>query len=451
MERWPAAATLVCVLLGLLLLGGGLVDGAASIQARGGSPDRVPGDDPPQAGGGGGTPAAPAALPLDTITLPAGFRIDVYAAGVKNARSLALGANGTVFVGSRTAGNVYALVDQNRDQKADRVVTIATGLNQPNGVAFREGSLYVAEISRVLRYDGIESALDAPPPPVVVTDRLPTDKHHGWKFIAFGPDGWLYVPIGAPCNICDERRRDRRYASITRMKADGTGAEVFAEGVRNTVGFDWHPSTKQLWFTDNGRDWLGDDQPPDELNVAPGPGLDFGFPVLPRRHDQGPGARTNEGLPGYRGAGAGAGPARRGPGDALLLRVHVPGGVSPTSLHRGARLVEPLDAGGLPRDAGEARSGWQGHHLRTLCRRVVAGPQRVGASSGCAGDARRSPPRVRRQGGRRLPDLVRALSRDRERWGDPLRARQGARAGRSWFQGNSAATALLAVRAMNPP
>ena len=220
----------------------------------------------------------PAALPLDTISLPPGFKIEIYASGVNEARSLALGAKGTLFVGSRMAGNVYAVVDSNRDQKADRVVTIAKGLTQPNGVAFRDGALYVAEVSRVLRFDGIEDSLDSPPTPVVVTQSLPTETHHGWKFIAFGPDGMLYVPVGAPCNICDERARDRRFASITRMKPDGSGADVFAEGVRNTVGFDWHPDTRQLWFTDNGRDFLGDDLPPDELNVAPRAGLDFGYP-----------------------------------------------------------------------------------------------------------------------------------------------------------------------------
>jgi glucose/arabinose dehydrogenase len=153
---------------------------------------------------------------------------------------------------------------------------VARELDTPNGVAVREGALYVAEISRILRYDAIEDRLRNPPPPVVVTDALPQDRHHGWKFIAFGPDGRLYVPIGAPCNICE--REDPRYASITRMNPDGSGFEVYARGVRNTVGFDWHPQTKELWFTDNGRDLMGDDVPPDELNRAPTPGLHFGYP-----------------------------------------------------------------------------------------------------------------------------------------------------------------------------
>jgi glucose/arabinose dehydrogenase len=217
------------------------------------------------------------ALPVDKIELPAGFRIEVFAASVKNARSLARGAKGTIFVGTRSAGTVYALVDADGDHRAERAVTIASGLRQPNGVAFHGGALYVAEISRVHRFDRIEDTLDAPKG-VVINDQYPTDGHHGWKFIAFGPDGWLYVPVGAPCNVCDRSGTDKRYASITRMRPDGSDVEVYAEGVRNTVGFDWHPQTKALWFTDNGRDMLGDDLPPDELNAAPKAGMHFGFP-----------------------------------------------------------------------------------------------------------------------------------------------------------------------------
>lgn len=146
----------------------------------------------------------------------------------------------------------------------------------PNGVALRESSLYAAEVNRVLRYDKIEDRLDDPPDPVVVNDSFPDETHHGWKFIKFGPDGFLYVPVGAPCNVCLEE--DERFASIMRMKPDGSGLEIFAEGVRNTVGFDWHPGSGELWFTDNGRDHLGDNRPPDELNRAPEKGLHFGFP-----------------------------------------------------------------------------------------------------------------------------------------------------------------------------
>jgi glucose/arabinose dehydrogenase/predicted nucleotidyltransferase len=221
-------------------------------------------------------PAGGQTLPLERIKLPPGFRIEVYAGGVANARSLALSPNGTVFVGTRQEGKVYAVVDRDGDRRADQVITIAEGLNMPNGVAFRDGALYVAEVSRVLRFDGIEARLNNPPKPVVVTDALPRDRHHGWKFIAFGPDGWLYVPVGAPCNICE--RDPDRYAVIMRLRPDGTGLQTFARGIRNTVGFDWHPQTRELWFTDNGRDWMGDDLPPDELNRAPRPGLHFGYP-----------------------------------------------------------------------------------------------------------------------------------------------------------------------------
>ena len=227
-------------------------------------------------------------VPLDRIALPPGFSIDIYAQGLTNPRSMALSPNGTLFVGTRMnpqaiargepgAGLVYALVDRDNDQRADEVFRIDAGLNVPNGVAFRDGALYVAEINRILRYDGIESRLDNPPEPVVLADGYPTDWLHGWKFISFGPDGKLYVPVGAPCNVCD-RREEPRYASITRMNSDGRDQEVFARGIRNSVGFDWHPETNELWFTSNGRDGWGDERPPDTLNRAPQEGLHFGFP-----------------------------------------------------------------------------------------------------------------------------------------------------------------------------
>ncbi len=226
-------------------------------------------------------PAAKAAgadggLPVGDIRLPPGFSIQVYASDVPNARQMALSPNGTLYVGSRGAGKVHAVVDRDRDGRADQVYLIDKGLKMPSGVAWRDGALYVGDVSRVLRYDGIEERLQNPPEPVVISDGFPKDRHHGWKFIAFGPDGLLYVPVGAPCNVCDEK--DPIYASIARMKPDGSGKEVFARGIRNTVGFDWHPETRELWFTDNGRDMLGNDLPPDELNVAPRAGMHFGFP-----------------------------------------------------------------------------------------------------------------------------------------------------------------------------
>jgi len=213
--------------------------------------------------------AAAIELPLDKIKLPPGFAISVYAQ-VPGARSMTLGSDGTVFVGTVREGKVYAIT---RDQK---VHVIAEGLNVPNGVAYRHGSLYVAEINRILRYDNIEASISAPAKPIVVNDKYPKETHHGWKFIAFGPDGLLYVPVGAPCNICEPD--PDRYALISRIKPDGSGYQVFARGVRNSVGFDWDPQTKELWFTDNGRDWMGDDLPSDELNHAPKAGMNFGFP-----------------------------------------------------------------------------------------------------------------------------------------------------------------------------
>ncbi len=222
-------------------------------------------------------PVVTAELPLDELKLPSGFEIELYAQ-VDNARQMALGDKGTVFVGSRNAGKVHALVDENGDYKADRVYLIADGLNMPSGIAFKDGDLYVAAVNRVLRYDHIESRLSNPPKPVVITSALPDDEHHGWKYIAFGPDGYLYVPVGVPCNIC--LSADNRHGTILQMDPKTGEHQIYAHGVRNSVGFDWHPLTKQLWFTDNGRDRLGDELPPDELNRAPGQGLHFGFPYL---------------------------------------------------------------------------------------------------------------------------------------------------------------------------
>jgi glucose/arabinose dehydrogenase len=215
-------------------------------------------------------------LPLSSLRLPVGFAIGIFSDQVPGARSLALSPKGIVYVGSRGAGKVYALVDRNRDGRADEVHTIASDLRSPNGVAWRDGALYVAEISRILRFDGIDGRVANPPEPKVVTGAFPGDAHHGWKFIRFGPDGKLYVPVGAPCNVCDPEKPI--YSTITRLSPQGGEPEIFARGVRNTVGFDWHPRTGELWFTENGRDWMGDDGPPDELDRAPRPGLHFGFP-----------------------------------------------------------------------------------------------------------------------------------------------------------------------------
>jgi glucose/arabinose dehydrogenase len=216
-------------------------------------------------------------LHLDQVRLPDGFSIDVYADQLDEARSMAYADGGTLFVGRRDGGRVSALRDTTGDHRADVVYTVDAGLNTPNGVALHEGDLYVAEISRILRYDDIEANLASPPEPTVVVDGLPEETHHGWKYIAFGPDGKLYVPVGAPCNICNP---DPPFATILRMNPDGTEREVVARGVRNSVGFDWHPETEALWFTDNGRDWMGDDRPPCELNRVSEPGQHFGYPFV---------------------------------------------------------------------------------------------------------------------------------------------------------------------------
>ncbi|HUF89149.1 MAG TPA: sorbosone dehydrogenase family protein [Gemmatimonadota bacterium] len=225
----------------------------------------------------GGPTGARTDLPLESIRLPPGFSISVYAADVPNARSLTLSPAGVLYVGSREGDKVHAVVDTDGDQVADRVHVVDEGLRAPNGVAWRDGSLYVAEVSRILRYDDIDDRLENPPDPVVIRDDYPTERSHGWKFIRFDPDQeWLYVPVGAPCNIC--LSEDPIFATITRIRPDGSEREIVAEGVRNSVGFDWNPATRVLWFTDNGRDRMGDDVPPDELNRVPELGRHYGYP-----------------------------------------------------------------------------------------------------------------------------------------------------------------------------
>jgi len=215
-------------------------------------------------------------LPIDKLNLPEGFRLDVFAEGVENARSLCLSPNGTLFVGTRGKGNVYALIDSDKDGKADKRFTLLKEGKMPNGVAFKDGDLYVAEVNRILKFSDIESKLDNPGEPEVVFDGYPTESHHGWKYIAFGPDGRLYVPVGAPCNMCESE--DKIFASITSINPDGTDMRIEQEGVRNTVGFDWNPETGELWFTDNGRDLLGDEIPECEINRTNNKNGHFGYP-----------------------------------------------------------------------------------------------------------------------------------------------------------------------------
>jgi glucose/arabinose dehydrogenase len=217
-------------------------------------------------------PAAQDKLPLAKLKVPAGFNIEVYAAGMANARSLAVGDKGTVFVGSRLVDKVYAIV--NKDGKRT-VKVLASGLYRPNGVAFKDGTLYIAELSKISKIEKVEDVLDNPPKPTVIYEDLPKDEAHGWKFIGIGPDNKLYVPIGQPGNNV---LHDDAHGQIRRMNLDGSKAEVIARGVRNTVGFDWHPETKQLYFTDNGRDWASEDVPEDELNRVTKVGEHFGSP-----------------------------------------------------------------------------------------------------------------------------------------------------------------------------
>lgn len=218
--------------------------------------------------------AALAAPPPGALQVPAGFAVEVYSDAVPSARAMALGAHGTVFVGSMRAGKVYALRDADGDGRAESVQVVASGLKMPVGVAFRDGDLYVSAVERIVVLRDIEAHLDAPPEPEVVTDQLPSETHHGWRFIAFGPDGRLYVPIGAPCNVCNREG----YARLLSMAPDGSDWREEALGIRNTVGFDWQPGSGTLWFTDNGRDMLGDDVPGDELNRLARRGEHFGFP-----------------------------------------------------------------------------------------------------------------------------------------------------------------------------
>ena len=212
-----------------------------------------------------------AAMDLDDVELPPGFSIEIYAE-VEHARSLALGSEGVVFVGNRGSDSVYAIVP--KEGAGNRVVEIADDLRNPHGVAYYKGDLYVAETKRVLVYRDIVGKLDHPPKPETLNIALPSKSHHGSRYIGFGPDNKLYVSIGVPCNICDEKE----FGRIIRMNPDGSDREIWAMGIRNSVGFTWHPDTGELWFTDNGRDMLGDDLPPDELNRAPTMGLHFGYP-----------------------------------------------------------------------------------------------------------------------------------------------------------------------------
>jgi glucose/arabinose dehydrogenase len=216
---------------------------------------------------------------LQQLHVRTGFKISIYADNVPNARSLALGDNGVVYIGSRGMGDegvVYAVRDKDGDGVAEQRYVLADKLYMPNGVAYKDGALYVAEVNRIIRFDHIGEKLANPPQPVVVYDKFPTDKHHGWKYLRFGPDGLLYTAVGVNCNICVPEKDI--YGSLLRLPVNGGKPEILARGIRNSVGFDWEPSSGRLFFNENGRDYLGDDTPPEELNLWTRPGEHFGYP-----------------------------------------------------------------------------------------------------------------------------------------------------------------------------
>ena len=213
---------------------------------------------------------------LKQLKLPQGFTISIFAKDLPNARTLALGDEGVIYIGTRQQGSIYAVQDSNNDGIADKKYILATDLYMPNGVAYKNNTLYVAQPDKIIRFNHITQSLAKPPKPQIVYDKLPSDKRHGWKYLRFGMDNKLYSAVGAPCNSCEPKKEI--YGSLFRMNTDGSNFEIIASGVRNSVGFDWHPKTKALYFSDNGRDNLGDDTPPDELNLWTEKGQNFGFP-----------------------------------------------------------------------------------------------------------------------------------------------------------------------------
>ena len=352
-----------------------------------------------------GQPAGSGRVQLESIKLPPGFRISLFAEGVKNARSMALGPGGTLFVGSRSAGTVYAMADKNKDGRADSVMTVATGLTEPNGVAVHNGALYVAERSRILRWDNIEAHLDAPGAPAVVGDPFPTDALHGWKVIHFGPDGMLYVTVGAPCNICD---RGDPYAAIIRMKPDGSGREIFARGVRNTVGFDWHPTTRDLWFTDNGRDNLGDENPNDELNRAPKAGMHFGYPYCHQGNTPDPEFGAKRMCSEFEAPAQLMGPHVASIGMRFYTGTSFPQEYRERDDRGATRVLESILARRLPRDGRvPGRERYQGRAIRAAGDRVDGErPRGPGPSGRRPGDAGWFAARLRRFRERDLSDQL---------------------------------------------
>ena len=313
-----------------------------------------------------------AALCVAADPVAPGFTLSVLTDDVPNARQMALADSGLLFVGTRRAGKVYAVVPPDDDGADSEVVTIASGLAMPSGVALFGSDLYVAALDRVLRYRDIEATYRDKPRPEIVTDELPDRRHHGWKYLSVGPDGFLYVPVGAPCNVC--KSDDPRFASILRMDPATGETTVYAHGVRNSVGMAWHPDTEHLWFTDNGRDMLGDDVPPEEVNVAVEVGAHYGYPHVHGRAILDP------------GFGDGHDPANYVPpeveiqahsaalGLAFYTHSAFPAEYAGALFIRRARLVEPLVEGRLPRQRRTFRRGWAGIHA---VHRHLAGGERA--------------------------------------------------------------------------
>ncbi|OUS71242.1 sorbosone dehydrogenase [Pseudoalteromonas sp. A601] len=221
------------------------------------------------------TPAGAANI-LKELSVAQGFEVSIFADDVENARQIAVSKKGIVYVGSRKAGKVYALIDHNSDGVADKQILVASDLSMPSGLAIKGDDLYVGEVHRIIRFKNIDKQLKAPKYEVVY-DALPTERHHGWKFLRFAPTGELIIPVGVPCNICAE---DERFGRIFALDVNTKQITTLAKGVRNSVGFDFHPSTQAMWFSDNGRDMMGDDIPPDELNRLTNEGEHFGFPYV---------------------------------------------------------------------------------------------------------------------------------------------------------------------------
>ncbi len=290
-------------------------------------------------------------LPTAKLKLPPGFNVEVYASGMANAREMREGDKGTVFVGSRLVDKVYAI--RNKDGKRD-VKVIASGLYRPNGVAFHNGTLFIAELSKISKIDNIEDQLDNPPKPTTIYDDLPKDEAHGWKFISIGPDNKLYVPVGQPGNNV---LHDKDHGQIRRMNLDGSGVEIVALGVRNTVGFDWNPINKQLYFTDNGRDWMSETVPEDELNRVTKVGEDFGAPYCYQGQHRRSGIRLGSLLQRVHAAGDPDGTAFRLSRHALLYRRDVPQGLQGRDLRLAPRIVEQDRQGRRRYRGGETEQG----------------------------------------------------------------------------------------------